>query len=222
MTNWQTHINEMKDLLLSISARDVNGNDIDIDAAFKQLQNYALRVLERRKTIYFIGNGSSASIANEASACLAKNTGIHTETFFNFALITAIANDSNYEDIFAEPLRKRMVAGDILIALCNSGESENILAAVKSALKIGGIACTLSAMNPQNTLRSIGTLNFHIPTEIAMNVNFCHMEIMNYWIEKMLSIVSWQEQFKELPPSKPVIPINKTSYTIAERSYKRV
>ncbi|NLA74274.1 MAG: hypothetical protein GX846_02155, partial [Deltaproteobacteria bacterium] len=64
---------------------DMSGNIIETDTAFKQLQNYALGVLERNKTIYFIGNGSSASIANEASSSLAKETGIKTETFFNFA-----------------------------------------------------------------------------------------------------------------------------------------
>ena len=48
--------------------------------AFKQLKNYTLGALERRRTIYFIGNGSNASVANDASASLTKNTGIYTET----------------------------------------------------------------------------------------------------------------------------------------------
>ncbi|MGD9158481.1 MAG: SIS domain-containing protein [Desulfobacteraceae bacterium] len=196
MNNWKTHIDESKDLLLSLSVRDKKGQ-IDYDTAFKQLQNYALGVLERRKTIYFIGNGTSASIANDASANLANNTGIRTETFYNFALITAITSDSSHDEIFAEPLRKKMVTGDMLIAISSTGESRNILYAVREALKIGGIVCTLSAMSPNNSLKSLGALNFYIPTENAVNANLCHMEIIDYWIEQMISMVSWQEDIKE-------------------------
>lgn len=196
MNDWKTHINESKDLLLSLSVRDMKGQNIDADTAFKQLQNYTLGVLERRKAIYFIGNGSSASIANEVSANLAKNTGIRTETFFNFALITAIASDSGYEDIFAEPLSKRMAAGDMLVAICSTGESQNIIYAAKEASNLGGNVCTLSAMNTENTLRSLGTLNFYIPAASAWSAHFCHMEVMNYWINQMISMVSWQEDLK--------------------------
>ncbi len=196
MNNWQTHINKTKDLLLSLSVRDIKGQDIDTDTAFKQLQNYTLGALERRKTIYFIGNGSSASIANEVSANLAKNTGIRAETFFNFALITAIASDSGYEKIFSEPLRKRMTAGDMLVAISSTGESQNVIYAAKEAHNLGGIVCTLSAMNPENTLRSIGTLNFYIPASSAWSAHLCHMEVTNYWINEMISMVSWQEDLK--------------------------
>lgn len=196
MKKWQTHINEIKDILLSLSVKDRNGLVIETDTAFKQLQNYTLGVLERGKTIYFIGNGGSASIANEASANLAANTGIHTETFFNFSLLTSIACDSGYDEIFAEPLRKRMVTGDMLVAICSSGESPNILSAVKEALNIGGIVCTFTAINSKNNLRSLGTLNFYVSAETIMDANLCHMEIMNWWIKHMISILSWQEDIK--------------------------
>ncbi len=197
MKDWQTHINEIKDLLLTLSVNDKNGQIIEINTAFKLLQNYTLGVLERRKTIYFIGNGSSASIAYEASANLAVNTGIHTETFFNFSLLTSIASDSGYDEIFAEPLRKRMVAGDMLVAICSSGESQNIVLAVKEALNIGAIVCTFTAMNSNNTLRSLGTINFHVSTYTSMDGNLGHMEIMNWWITHMISIVSWQEDINK-------------------------
>lgn len=197
MTNWQTNINEMSDLLLSLSVSDKNGREIDTDTAFKQLQNYTLGVLERKKTIYFIGNGSSASVANEASANLAANTGIHTETFFNFSLLTAISNNLGYDEIFAEPLRKRMVSGDMLVAICSSGQSPNILLAVKEAIKNGGIVCTFSAMNSNNSLRSLGTLNFYVSAINIIDANLCHLEIMNWWIKHMISIVSWQEDINK-------------------------
>ena len=197
MNEWKTSINNSRDLLLKLSARDMKGQDIDTDLAFKYLKNYTLGILERRKTIYFVGNGASASIANDASVNLAKNTSLNTETFFNFSLLTAIANNSSYEEIFAAPLRKKMVSGDMLIAISSSGQSQNIINAAREALRIGGSICTLSAMNPENSLRSLGTLNFFIPAEYPGNAHLCHMEIMNYWIDQMISTVSWQEDLKE-------------------------
>lgn len=207
MSIWQEHINESIDLLLSLSVTDINGHEIETDMAFKQLQNYALGVMERRKTIYFIGNGRNASIANDAASVIAEHTGIHTETFFNFNLITSIANNSNYEDIFVEPLKKRIVAGDMLVAISSSGESRNINNAVRETLRIGGNACTLSANDPENSLRSMGTLNFYIPAENPMNAAPCSMEIMNYWIDQLITVVSWQESLKQTYVNDSVIDI---------------
>lgn len=180
-----------------MSVSDMSGNIIDTDTAFKQLQNYALGVLERKKTIYFVGNGSSASIASDTASTLAKNTGINSESFNNFALLTAVASDSGYDEIFAEPLRRKMVTGDLLIAISSSGESRNIINAALEAQKEGNNVCTLSAMNQNNTLKTLGSLNFYIPAQNRLNASLCHMQIMNYWVEQLISTLSWQERLKE-------------------------
>lgn len=197
MKNWQTHIDKIKGMLISLSVRDINGKEIDTDTAYKQLHNFTLGVLERRKTIYFVGNGSSASIARDTASTLAKNTGINTETFFDFSLLTATASDSGYEEIFAGPLRKKMVAGDMLVVISSSGESRNIINAAMEAQRVGGNVCTFSGMNPNNTLRTLGALNFYIPSENRLNASLCHTGIMNYWVGQLISTLSWQEQLKE-------------------------
>jgi hypothetical protein len=82
MTNWQTHINEIKDILLTLSVRDKNGHITETD--YWVLNNYRIipsGFWKEKKPYYFIGNGGSASIANEASANLAANTGIHKKHF---------------------------------------------------------------------------------------------------------------------------------------------
>ncbi len=198
MNKWQKHINDSRDILLSLSVWDFQGKEMDADLAFKILKSKALGTLERRKTIYFIGNGRSASIANDASSILSMHTGMHTETFFDFSMLTSAANKSGFDDIFSSQLRKRMVPGDILFAISESGESPNIISAVKEALNIGANIYTFSAMNPGNMLRSLGTVNFYIPSDDPMNANLCHMEILNYWMDQMISIVSWQEDISKI------------------------
>ncbi len=197
MTNWKTHINHLKEHLLSMSVSDISGNIIDTDIAFKQLHNYALGVFERKKTIYFIGNGSSASIASDTASTLAKNTGIDTESFNNFSLLTAVARDSGYDEIFAEPLRKKMVTGDMLVAISSSGESRNIINAAMEAQRTGNNVCTLSAMNSNNTLKTLGSINFYIPAENRLNASLCHMQIIKYWVGQLISTLSWHEEINK-------------------------
>jgi phosphoheptose isomerase len=62
----------------------------------------------------------------------------------DIATLTSIANDSGYEDIFAKQLRSLGQAGDVLLAISTSGDSHNILHAIKAAhdKKITVIALT--------------------------------------------------------------------------------
>ena len=71
-------------------------------------------------TLYLVGNGASASMASHMAADLDKNARVHTEVFTDPALITAIANDLDYTQVFSEPLRRRMSPGDMLVAISSS------------------------------------------------------------------------------------------------------
>jgi len=90
--------------------------------------------------IYACGNGGSAAIANHLLCDFQK--GIQTDTAMkprvvslscNLEIITAIANDIAYEDIFVYQLRTMARPGDAIIAISASGNSENIMRAVNWA-----------------------------------------------------------------------------------------
>jgi phosphoheptose isomerase len=88
-------------------------------------------------TVFACGNGGSAAIANHLQCDHLK--GIRTATDLvprvvslssNIELITAIANDLAYQDIFSYQLQSQSAAGDVLIAISSSGSSPNILRAL--------------------------------------------------------------------------------------------
>jgi D-sedoheptulose 7-phosphate isomerase/D-glycero-D-manno-heptose 1,7-bisphosphate phosphatase len=88
-------------------------------------------------TVFACGNGGSAAIANHLQCDHLK--GIRTTTDLaprvvslssNIELITAIANDLAYEDIFSYQLQSQSAAGDVLISISSSGSSPNILRAL--------------------------------------------------------------------------------------------
>jgi D-sedoheptulose 7-phosphate isomerase len=173
-----------------LSIRNNDEEEIEASKGFKLWAEYTLGVREKRKTVFLIGNGASASMASHVAADLAKNAHIHTEVFSDLSLITAIANDISFEEVFAEPLRRRMTPGDMLVAISSSGQSTNILRAAGEAKNLGGIVVTLSAMKYDNPLRKQGILNFYLPAETYSLAETCHAAILHHWIDEMVSAIS--------------------------------
>lgn len=88
----------------------------------------------RGARIFCCGNGGSASIANHMQCDHVK--GIRTATDLtpnvlslsaNVELLTAIANDTGYENIFVYQLQSQSEPGDVLLAVSSSGRSPNIV-----------------------------------------------------------------------------------------------
>jgi D-sedoheptulose 7-phosphate isomerase len=111
--------------------------DIDRAAAM------ANAALERGNKILLCGNGGSAAQAQHLAAELVGRYLRDRPALPAISLtvdtsaITAIANDFGYETIFSRQLEALALPGDLLIALSTSGNSPNILNALKLAAKKG-------------------------------------------------------------------------------------
>lgn len=97
-----------------------------------------------RKQVFLCGNGGSAGnamhLANDYLYGIAKRSGggLRVNALpSNAAVLTCLANDIGYEKIFSEQLAVQAEAGDLLIALSGSGNSPNILEALKQAKQMG-------------------------------------------------------------------------------------
>jgi D-sedoheptulose 7-phosphate isomerase len=106
---------------------------------YKQLEKLVevvWKAYQNSKQIFFIGNGGSASTATHLAADIGKNIGLPIKTISlcdNIAWITALGNDLSYEDIFVEQLKNFAKPKDVLIAISGSGNSANVVKAVKWA-----------------------------------------------------------------------------------------
>ena len=110
----------------------------------KTLERIVITMLGRGRTTYIIGNGGSASTASHMAVDFTKGTQIEKEHRLrvvsltdNVATLTAWANDAGYSDIFTEQLKVLAKRDDLLIAISASGNSENILEAVRWANEEG-------------------------------------------------------------------------------------
>ena len=103
-----------------------------------------LRCWKEKRQVFFCGNGGSAGnavhLANDFLYGIAKKTGGGLKAHAlsaNTAVVTCLANDVGYESIFSEQLAVQAQAGDLLIALSGSGNSSNIICALKQAKAMG-------------------------------------------------------------------------------------
>lgn len=110
--------------------------------------NHAATILAqayaRDALMFSCGNGGSASIANHMQCDHVK--GISTKTDLtprvlslstNVELLTAIANDLGYENVFVHQLQSQSRPGDVLVAVSSSGRSPNIVRALRWARENG-------------------------------------------------------------------------------------
>jgi D-sedoheptulose 7-phosphate isomerase len=92
------------------------------------------------RQVFLCGNGGSAATASHLANDLGKGASGHRKRRFrvlsltdNVPWMTAVANDLDYSQIFVEQLRNFARPGDLLICFSGSGESENVLEAVRWA-----------------------------------------------------------------------------------------
>jgi D-sedoheptulose 7-phosphate isomerase len=182
MKKWEDYISEINGLL-NATAFHSKSKQIAIENGFDIWRNMAIDVRRKKRTLFLVGNGASASMASHFAADLAKNAHLHTQVFSDLALITAISNDLTYENVFSEPLRHSAVKGDMLIAISSSGNSPNIIKAIQTAKRSEVLVVTLSAMKPDNAIRSMGDLNIYISAKTYGSAETCHAAILHYWMD---------------------------------------
>ena len=90
------------------------------------------------RTVYICGNGGSAGNANHMAndffygAGVSNGGGLRVEALSaNPAILTCLANDVGYDEIYAEQIRVKANPGDVLIVLSGSGNSANVVRALE-------------------------------------------------------------------------------------------
>jgi D-sedoheptulose 7-phosphate isomerase len=131
-------------------------------------------LLEARKrgvTIFFVGNGGSAATASHFANDLAVGTNSFEIPFRavsltdNQAIITALANDFGYEEVFVRQLQVLGRQGDILVGISASGNSPNVVRAFEYAEKVGIKTVAITAFDG-GKMRQIATDGIHVPTAL--------------------------------------------------------
>lgn len=103
------------------------------------------------RMVFVCGNGGSAATASHFAVDLGKGASLNRDPRFRIIClndcgpwITALGNDFSYDRIYVEQLKNFASAGDVLVAISGSGNSPNIIAAVKWANENGLVTVGLT------------------------------------------------------------------------------
>jgi phosphoheptose isomerase len=154
-------------------------------AAFDRASAMLAEAIKAKRMIYACGNGGSAAISGHLLCDFLK--GIQTDTALrprvvslasHLELITAIANDIDYAEIFSYQLKTMAAPGDVLMTISSSGNSENIVRAIDWARQngVGTIAMTGFAGGRSARLADI---NLHVAAENYGIVEDIHQSMMH-------------------------------------------
>jgi D-sedoheptulose 7-phosphate isomerase len=162
----------------------INNLDPEVIASFAtHLEN----AYNSNQSIYVIGNGGSAANASHFAQDLAK--GIFFEKPVaktmkaisltdNIAHITAIANDTGYQNIFSAQLNTYAQNSDVLICISGSGNSENIVEAVKAAKQKNMFVIGVTGFDG-GQLKTMSDFVVHVPLHEMCTVESIHSIIFH-------------------------------------------
>jgi phosphoheptose isomerase len=154
-------------------------------AALDRAATILLDVYTRDAGMFSCGNGGSASIANHLQCDHVK--GIRTATDLaprvmslsaNVELLSAIANDMGYENVFVYQLQSQARHGDALIAVSSSGRSPNIVHALTWARDHGLRTIALTGFDG-GAARTVAEVAIHVDCTNYGIVEDLHQGIMH-------------------------------------------
>jgi phosphoheptose isomerase len=154
-------------------------------AALDRAAAILLEAYTRGAGVFSCGNGGSAAIANHLQCDHVK--GVRTATDLaprvvslsaSIELLTAIANDMTYEDVFVYQLQSQSGPGDVLIAVSSSGRSPNIVRALTWARDHGLRTIALTGFDGGDA-KAVAEVTVHVDGTNYGIVEDLHQAIMH-------------------------------------------
>lgn len=141
---------------------------------------------EHYSHVFFIGNGGSSAIASHMTADFMKNGGMNTYSLYDSAVTTCMGNDYGYEHIFSKPLSFLSRQNDLLVAISSSGNSKNIINAIKAARENGASVITFTGFKYDNQIKQMGDINVYVSCEKYGMVESIHNLILQQIVDEIM------------------------------------
>ena len=171
----------------------------ELDKCFKNTNIQELDTIKKvlkkqyksKNKIYVCGNGGSAAIANhfecDHKKILSETKKINPRIIslcVNNPLISAISNDISYENVFSKQLEYLANKKDLLITISASGNSENIIQAIRFATKKGMSVISFTGFNGGRS-KKLSNYNLHVNSKnygVIENLHHAYMNILSQFI----------------------------------------
>jgi len=171
----------------SIIKQELNEHLITLDATMKSIgsalevaANICIDSLKQGGKILIFGNGGSAADAQHIAAELVGRYKLERKGLSAIALstdtssLTAIANDYGYEHVFDRQIEALANPEDVAVGISTSGNSDNVINALKLAKDIGCKSIGLSGKSGGN-MNKLCDVNLIIPAVDTARIQEMHI-----------------------------------------------
>lgn len=156
-----------------------------LDSLSAESVNNVMNILEdarlKGKRIFICGNGGSASTASHFECDFNKGVSYDQEIKYDFECLSdnvpmmmAIANDIGYQDIFVVPLKNKLKSGDVVIGISGSGNSENVVRALRYGNETGAETIALVGYDG-GEMKSVAKHTIHVSVHNMQIVEDVHL-----------------------------------------------
>lgn len=176
----ESYIKDIYKALLETIVTDKEGNVIEVSEGLEIWADKAREIQEKTKgLIFFCGNGASATMSEHMSHDWFQNGQVDTYSVSETSHLTAISNDIAYEDVFSYRINRICSERDMLVTISSSGNSPNVVKAIKTARNKGSYIITVSGKGKDNKSRANGDLNFYVPLNTYGMVESAHAVLIH-------------------------------------------
>jgi D-sedoheptulose 7-phosphate isomerase len=186
--------------------------------AINDLVQIFLQAYQRGRTIFLFGNGGSASLASHMCCDLGKGTAPPSGKRLraialtdNAALITAWANDTHYENIFAEQLENFLQPGDVAFAISGSGNSPNILAALACSRRAGATTAGITGFEG-GKMKPLCDACVVVPSANMQIIEDLHLSIAHSVFRMLRHEIEAINRVGAAPPRTQAIPAHSAAH----------
>jgi len=160
---------------------------ISADAELITMINNAAKVMVQTYKsgckLLICGNGGSAAdsqhIATElVSRFLIERKALNAESLtINTSSLTAIGNDYNFDQVFSRQIEAKGAKGDVLIGISTSGNSKNVIEAIKTAKEMGIKTIGLTGNNRDSLICRLSDYCISVPSSSTPRIQEAHILI---------------------------------------------
>ena len=165
---------------------DNSGQEKQIDEGFEAVIAFLKENKDTNARIYLIGNGGSSGIVSHGAIDFLNACGFKAHALTDNSLLTCMANDYGYENVFKQPFATLLNPEDIVISISSSGTSKNIVSASEAAKSKGCKVITFSGFSDDNGLRKTGDFNFWLDSNHYGRVEIGHSLLLHYITDRLV------------------------------------
>lgn len=179
---------------LKSSKYRVKGIEKTEEVFFEELNCKVKEVQSNNGRLFFFGNGASAAFSNHMALDWSKNGGILSLSLSDSALLTALANDYDFEVCFLEFLKiNSPTLNDLIVTTSSSGNSKNVVNVLEFCKKNNLTTFGLSGLNQGNKTEKLSDFSLFVPMKTYGIVECIHQVFHHVFLDKFMNIQEWKK-----------------------------